>query len=266
MKPREFVVRSNAELRNCVYTVIPVIDRRLLDLPYHIHRLKQSFSLLLDSDDSLHTLSLEKIFSVDNARYSADDLITRSCLRSSKSTSAKDGLLTICIGLKDTQSDSDSPDKTSLEVNSFLYEMPNTFLSISPENLTVDLQEYRRVTDPRIKDAGWPKERSKLENSRYHGASETIIFIPRESSRAKCQTNDRDARNDNDQDVNNESNRDNDDIVNGDSKFRLTEGKFLIKKSLTSYKEQIVINESLKYFISYYIRFRFDIKLLCLRR
>ena len=264
MKPREFVIRSNAELRNCVYTVIPVIDRRLLDLPYHIHRLKQSFSLLLDSDDSLDALNLEKILSVDDARYSADDLITRSCLRSSKSTSAKDGLLTICIGLKGTQSDSDSPDKTSLEVNSFLYEMPSTFLSISPENLTVDLQEYRRVTDPRIKGAGWPDERSKLENSRYHGASETIIFIPRESSRGKCQTES--TRNYNDQDIDKKSNRDNDDVVNDHFKFQLTEGKFLTKKSQTSYKEQIVINDGLKYFIPYYIRFRFDIKLLCLRR
>ena len=260
MKPREFVVRNNADLRNCVYTVIPVIDRKLLDLPYHIHRLKQSFSLLLDSEhnlnsnfDSLHALTVEKIVAIDDAYFSADDLIARSCLESSKSTSAKDGLLTICVGLKDIQRSTDSIDQTSLEVNSFLYEMPSNFLSISPEKLTVDLQEYRRATDPRIKGAGWPHERSKLEISRHHEATETIIFSQTEPSPSES------FGNHNDQDGNNRSNRNNDDISKDHFKLQLTEGNLLISKSISSSPKIIVTNDGLKYFILYHIRFRFDI-------
>lgn len=157
---------KNAELRNCVYTVIPVIDRQLLDLPYHIHRLKKSLSLSSDYEYN---------------HGNADNLIAQSCLRSIDSTHTKDGLLTICIGLKDIRDTDCSIKSASLIADSLLYEMPSTFLFSKQNDLIVDLQEYKRETDPRIKGASWPEERRKLEISRHHGATETIIFIPREA-------------------------------------------------------------------------------------
>ena len=196
MKPRAFVVDRNAVFNSCVYTVIPVIDNRLLDLPYHIRRVKQSFLLLNGNDE--------------NFKF-CDDLIAESCLKAITSNDSSDGLLTICIGLKKLLDKNDSHDSISMGADSLYYEMHSTFLSDSPRTLIVDLQQHTRGTDPRIKASSWPTERSKLENNRLQQAGETIMFsVPQSIVSTSI-------------DLGEEHNRSG--LFSGDDKLLLTEGE-----------------------------------------
>jgi branched-subunit amino acid aminotransferase/4-amino-4-deoxychorismate lyase len=161
MKPRAFVVSKDAAYSSCAYTVIPVIDKQLLDLPYHIRRVKQSFALLNGDTDSF--------------KY-CDDLLAETCLKSVLSSDAKDGLLTICVGLQKSSENDQSNNIDAFTADSLFYEMPSSFLSVSSDTLIVDLQQYTRGTDPRIKGGSWPTERYPLENKRHKEASETIMY------------------------------------------------------------------------------------------
>lgn len=178
MKPRDFVINKNIQYRNCVYTVIPVLDNQLLDLPYHTHRLKQSLSLYNVNDNTK-----KELISYNN------DFIADSCLKSfynnntdknNNNTDNNDlnGLLTICIGLKP---DSSFSNYEYIESDSFFYPMNSDFLlnsneKIHEKSVIVDLQLYDRKPNPLIKASNWPVERKDLECSRIKSASETLIY------------------------------------------------------------------------------------------
>ena len=191
MKPRQFVLSRDSGLRNCAYTVIPVRDNRLLDLPYHVHRIQESFALLslsgpvqtnsnpsLISARSSSQSSSPSTLTPRNARGLEDcgELIAASCIKSILSSDFKDGLLTVCIG-------SGKEDTSSFESDVLYYEMPPDFLTASKMDVVVDLQRYSRMTDPRIKASSWPAERQKLETARHPTATETIIYRTLDTSK-----------------------------------------------------------------------------------
>ena len=190
MKPRQFVVSRDSGLRNCAYTVIPVRDNRLLDLPYHVHRIQESFALLSltgpvqtnNNPSLISARSSSQSSSPSSPRRNAKGLydcgehIAASCMKSILASDFKDGLLTVCIG-------SGKEDTSGFESDVLYYEMPSDFLSASKMDVVVDLQRYSRITDPRIKASSWPAERQKLETARHPTATETIIYRTLDTSK-----------------------------------------------------------------------------------
>jgi hypothetical protein len=170
MKPRDFVIANNIRFSHCVYTVIPVIDGQLLDLPYHLQRLRHSFCAVDPDTECLNPLFF-------------NDFIADSCLKSTslnRWNSDTDGLLTICVG-----SDSDIGDENyhKIErercgVESYLSSMQKSFLFESRSDLRVDLQEDIRVSmrDLTVKSASWPIERLRMEAKRPQGVAETVMY------------------------------------------------------------------------------------------
>jgi branched-subunit amino acid aminotransferase/4-amino-4-deoxychorismate lyase len=156
MKPREFVVRNDLNLRNCVYTVAPVMNGRIMDLPYHMKRLEYNQRLKCDMASLLlpplvYGLILKAILSV---------------FRSSSGT--RDGLLTICLGQNN--------ENLEWEADALLFPQSSDFLFHSAnQKLVVDVQNYQRIGDPRIKACSWPQERKPLEAQRLSQAAETIL-------------------------------------------------------------------------------------------
>jgi hypothetical protein len=178
MKPRDFVISRDSGLKQCVYTVIPVINDRILDLPFHMQRLEQCFPQ-----------------TGIQGRHEIRDLVADSCLKSFQNGDISNGLLTVCLGLKGfndvtTVKDSDIEDKSSqnnvnndshmFESDSLLYPMGADFLSINPSKLVVDIKEYTRQK-PRMKASSWPLERVPLE-IRNTPAIETIMYRKSERS------------------------------------------------------------------------------------
>lgn len=168
MRPRDFVISNNIRFSHCVYTVIPVIDGQLLDLPFHLQRLCHSACAVHADTDCLNPLFF-------------NDLIADSCLKSFASyrwNRATDGLLTICVG-----SDSDVGDENYYQIerdrcraDSYLYGMEKSFLFESRSDLKVDLQEDMRLRDLTIKSASWPTDRLRMESLRPQGVAETVMF------------------------------------------------------------------------------------------
>lgn len=179
MKPRDFVISRDCAFKNCVYTVIPVINDRILDLPFHLQRLEQSFPYIGTKE-----------------RYEIRDLVADSCLKQFQNDDISNGLLTICLGLKgltdETEiSDNKNSDRKNksrryqdkisrindsdmFESDSLLYPMSADFLSLNLSKLIVDIKEYTR-RNPKMKASSWPLERVPLE-IRGTPAIETIMY------------------------------------------------------------------------------------------
>ena len=174
MNPRTFVISNNIKFSHCVYTVIPVIDRQLLDLPYHLRRLRQSFFAADPGSNSLDPL----IF---------NDFIAEACLKSITSNPSTDGLLTICVGSKSDVDDEirHRHGRARCCADSYLHTMQNSFLFESKSDLKVDLQEDVRERDLTIKSASWPTERTRMESRRPLGVAETIMYKTDPSSELK---------------------------------------------------------------------------------
>lgn len=200
MKPRDFVISQNSGSRNCVYTVIPVINDKILDLPFHMQRLQQSFP----------GIGIKE-------RDEVSDIIADSCLKSFQNVDVSNGLLTVCLGLKSLNHNTEvndkknnhKDDKTSsyqgdisnyndssmFESDSLLYPMNADFLSINSLKLIVDVKEYTRM-NPRIKASSWPLERLPLETENTP-ASETIMYRCFDRSDINLESNDFSATNTN---------------------------------------------------------------------
>jgi hypothetical protein len=168
MKPRDFVIANNIRFSNCVYTVIPVIDGQLLDLPYHLQRLRHSLCAADPDPDCLDSLFF-------------NDFIADSCLKSMASyrwNDAADGLLTICVGSKSDNGDDSyhKIEKDRCGADSYLYGMQKSYLFESRSDLRIDLQEDMRVRDLTIKSASWPIERLHMEAKRPQGVAETVMY------------------------------------------------------------------------------------------
>ena len=184
MNPRSFVVQKNLEWQSCVYTVMPVVNNRLLDLPFHVQRLHDSYQLLRTGYDedvrmvsdkglvtSIKSQVLTELHSLQH-RLCEDD-ITRH-----------DGLLTMCCGSSSSSVRDSTMSKSSGTSSSPCCELA---LSYYPQDIdfmykfvetgiAVDLQRYERPTDPRIKISSWPTDRVQLEERRLKGAAETLIY------------------------------------------------------------------------------------------
>jgi hypothetical protein len=171
MRPRDFVVKKDALLQNCVYSVIPVVNNRFLDLPYHLNRLHRSFSLFEENDSYFDT----EIF---------NQLVADSCLKSMSSTEASNGLLTVCIGsdvsVKNGILSSSSIPK--MAADSLFFKMPEDFLFAEKNDLIVDLHEDIRSRDRRIKASCWPLERTNIENNRPKQVIETVLYKAQNSA------------------------------------------------------------------------------------
>ena len=165
MRPRDFVVKHDALLQNCVYSVIPVVNNRFLDLPYHLDRLHRSFSLFDKNDTHFDT----EIF---------NQLVADSCLKSISSTEASNGLLTVCIGsdLSVNNGILSSSSISTMAADSLFFKMPDHFLFAEKNDLIVDLHEDTRSRDRRIKASCWPLERTNIENNRPKHVIETVLY------------------------------------------------------------------------------------------
>jgi hypothetical protein len=166
MKPRDFVIANNIRFSHCVYTVIPVIDGQLLDLPYHLQRLRHSLCAVDPDTECLNPLFF-------------NDFIADSCLKSTASYRwNSDGLLTICVGSKSDIGDEDyhKIERERCGADSYLHGMRNSFLFESRSDLRVDLQEDMRTRDLTVKSAAWPIERLRMEAKRPQGVAETVMY------------------------------------------------------------------------------------------
>ena len=165
MRPRDFVVKNDALLQNCVYSVIPVVNNRFLDLPYHLNRLHRSFSLFEENDTHFDA----EIF------Y---QLVADSCLKSMSSTEANNGLLTVCIGSDMSVKNGilSSSAIPRMAADSLFFKMPDDFLFAEKNDLIVDLHEDSRSRDRRIKASCWPLERSNIEINRPKHVIETVLY------------------------------------------------------------------------------------------
>lgn len=165
MRPRDFVVKNDALMQNCVYSVIPVVNNRFLDLPYHLDRLHRSFSLFEEN----HSYDDTQIF---------NQLVADSCLKSISSSDASNGLLTICIGsdMSGRNGILSSSGISKLAADSMFFKMPDDFLFVEKSDLIVDLHEDTRNRDRRIKASCWPLERTNIENTRPTNVIETLLY------------------------------------------------------------------------------------------
>lgn len=165
MSPRDFVIGKDASLRGCVYTVIPVINYRLLDLPFHLRRLYESNAIFNRDANYLGQQSL-------------NDVIADSCFQKLTPTTPANGLLTICIG----SGNPDDPncfseyDESTFRAHSLFYQAQENFLFSTRDDIIVDLQEDPRKRDPLVKAGCWPLERVPMESRRSRGVTETLMF------------------------------------------------------------------------------------------
>ena len=175
MNPRSFVIQRNLELQNCVYTVIPVMNHQLLNLPYHVRRLYDSSQLL----NPPLSAALESCSSGTNSkRMSSIQLLLSRELSSlpQNFNDGGDGLLTLCWGHSRGPTSTYETSSNGV-LDTFVYpQPPGAFSSAVGKGVVVDLQRYRRQTDPRIKAASWPSERVHLEGNRPKHATETLIY------------------------------------------------------------------------------------------
>lgn len=165
MNPREFVIGKDATLRSCVYTVIPVINHRLLDLPFHLRRLYESNAIF--NKDAKHL-----------GQRDFNDMIADSCLRKLGPTAPADGLLTICVG-SDNSGDPNyisEYGQSSFGADALLYEVKENFFFTARDDVIIDLQEDPRSRDCTIKASCWPLERVHIESRRPRGVTETLLF------------------------------------------------------------------------------------------
>jgi branched-subunit amino acid aminotransferase/4-amino-4-deoxychorismate lyase len=153
LKPRDFVVNCNQNLRACVYTVIPISQRRLLDAPYHFHRLKESYSLL--SDCEAKSLSAK-----------VDEVVLHSIISSlvNFSSDINNAVMTVCLG---------NDNKHDIVASSLCTALPP--YTHQDGGVTVDMHLYSRITDPLVKAASWPEERVPIEKLKCKQAVESII-------------------------------------------------------------------------------------------
>ena len=158
-------MKNDAILQNCVYSVIPVVNNRFLDLPYHLDRLQGSFSLF---EENRTTVKKEYF----------NQLVADSCLKSIASTDASNGLLTICIGSDMSIGNGilSSSGVSKLAADSLFYKMPEDFLFAERNDLIVNLQKDTRSRDRRIKASCWPLERTNIENNRPTHVIETVMY------------------------------------------------------------------------------------------
>ena len=180
--PRSFVAQQHQLMHSAVYTVVPVVGHRLLDLPFHVHRLHESFSLL-ESQHGRHG-------GVDAASVRSDFLAMLGGLAEEHARDgalAPDALLTVCYGRPVVDGDA------AATMGRLWYATAGSlFASVGnsgPSALNVDLQPYERQTDPRVKPCSWPAERAPLEETRSrHGgaaAAETLIYTVADGERAR---------------------------------------------------------------------------------
>ena len=183
MNPRDFVIGKDATLRGCVYTVIPVINHRLLDLPFHLRRLYESNAIF--NRDTEHL-----------GQQSFNDLIADSCSREIKPTTPANGLLTICVGSGNSDNTNCfSEYGSTFRAHSLFYQAQDNFLFSTRDDLTVDLQEDCRKRSSLVKAGCWPLERVPMESRRSRGVTETLMFRYNQSDGETCsEVNDKEKR------------------------------------------------------------------------
>lgn len=155
LTPRQFLESENRG----VYTVIPVIDGLLLDLPFHLHRLINSFCIL-------HTAE-KYVFDIKSSTINLLEEMQRASL-----TCEKFGVLTVLMLGNQTENQvvfkamfSNMPEEVYV---------PKSFDISEQSSVKVDVQFYERKF-PGAKDSFWPIHRKEIEAHRYHDASETLL-------------------------------------------------------------------------------------------
>jgi hypothetical protein len=158
MRPRDFVLKNNCELKGCAYTVLPMISNgMMLDLPFHISRLKYSHEALIGN--------------LSGSKWSTD-IVLDACARClgefcNKDETGSPGVLTVCVGR------SDSGIARIFTADAMYTPMPTLFQSI--DGLVVDTHVYTRQTHTSIKAGSWPLERESLVRKKNVGTSETLL-------------------------------------------------------------------------------------------
>ena len=162
LTPREFVERHAGG----VYTVIPILEKRLLQLPLHHHRLLSSVQHLYFDN---HSNWLENALEA----YPSASLLHDIRVSSPASSSSSSGYLTICMGYYDPQSGSSfkpliSTHFTPREKEALLA----SWFSDTP--LKVCTFEYKRSI-PTAKVCSWTTERKFIEELRESSFAETLL-------------------------------------------------------------------------------------------
>ena len=185
MNPRSFVIQKNLEWQSCVYTVMPVVNNRLLDLPFHVQRLHDSYQLLRTTRNEDTRMVSDKGLSTSIKSQLLNELGHLQHRLYEDERTRHDGLLTMCCGTSSSSSVQESTSSKSKGTSSS--PCCELALSFHPQDIdfmyksvasgiAVDLQRYERPTDPRIKISSWPTDRMQLEERRWKGATETLIY------------------------------------------------------------------------------------------
>lgn len=175
MKPRQFVSNkaSLAHGGSGGYTVIPVMNGQLLDSPFHIHRLIQSYN---DNEEKLTNDN------VSIARMIYDDIVSQNISKH------HNGCLT-CVLCNEIKSNLQLPSASSLftSLNEASLKSISTSSSSSSSSGNfktaeevsgniVETFKYQR-NSPRKKDIQWVQDRLFIENQRKLPSSLEILLL-----------------------------------------------------------------------------------------
>lgn len=160
LSPREFVTYFHSLYFNASYTVVPVLDGQLLDLPFHLRRCYKSARLLVNSE--WKPGSDETPWCDFLSEY--NDAISRS-----KPALTGPGVLTICTALI-----SSSEWKVSAQFNSMEFDRLSLLNIPLFSDVAVQLVQHQRRM-PSAKAASWTLGRSPLELRQNKTAIEMVM-------------------------------------------------------------------------------------------
>jgi branched-subunit amino acid aminotransferase/4-amino-4-deoxychorismate lyase len=161
MLPREFVALQSASYANPgVYTVVPILDKGILDLPFHIQRLHHSFQR--------SNPELSELLRLDDV----DSMVRRSLQSTLEGRAVGAGSITICMGMRDSSPDVDS----SLYVKSpAAVDEVTRPTGAEPCEYLVSFAPFER-SPVDSKYTQWVEERKSIERLRPASAKETILY------------------------------------------------------------------------------------------
>ncbi|KAJ1439821.1 hypothetical protein B484DRAFT_163556 [Ochromonadaceae sp. CCMP2298] len=161
MLPRDFVALQSASYVNRgVYTVVPILGKGILDLPFHIQRLHHSFQR--------SNPELGELLHLDDV----DSMVRRSLHSTLGGRAVSSGIISICMGVKDSAPDVDS----SLYIKSpAATDEATRFIGMEPSEYLVDFAPLER-SPVDSKYTQWLEERKSIERLRPASANETILY------------------------------------------------------------------------------------------
>lgn len=171
-KPRQFVSTKAELAHGGGYTVMPVLNGRFLDLPFHIHRLIHSYKDLCEDGDKM-SKSHNKI-DANLARIVYDDIMSHPL------SHTQSGCLT-CVVCRDRNSNSNQPSVSSLFTSLVDVPLsnPSSSTSLYQKEVPASIVEsftYQR-SKPQSKDIRWINERAFIESQRKLPSSLEILLL-----------------------------------------------------------------------------------------